>query len=132
VSLQPLLSAPLPIQIHAFAAMFAFVAGLLQFALPKGTPLHRAVGWAWVLTMATVACGSFWISTIRQFGPFSLIHLLSVYVLVGLVLAVRAARSGRIDAHRKHMIGTFIGALVVAGTLTLLPGRIMHAVLFGS
>jgi uncharacterized membrane protein len=29
------------------------------------------------------------------------------------------------------MIGLFGGALVVAGLLTFLPGRIMHAVAFG-
>jgi uncharacterized membrane protein len=28
-------------------------------------------------------------------------------------------------------IGIFLGALVVAGLFTLVPGRIMHAVLFG-
>jgi uncharacterized membrane protein len=29
------------------------------------------------------------------------------------------------------MIGLFSGALVIAGLFTLLPGRIMHAVVFG-
>jgi uncharacterized membrane protein len=29
------------------------------------------------------------------------------------------------------MIGLFLGALVIAGLLTLLPGRIMHGVVFG-
>jgi uncharacterized membrane protein len=29
------------------------------------------------------------------------------------------------------MIGIFCGALVIAGLFTLVPGRIMHAVLFG-
>jgi uncharacterized membrane protein len=29
------------------------------------------------------------------------------------------------------MTMTFVGALVIAGLFTLLPGRIMHAVVFG-
>ena len=29
------------------------------------------------------------------------------------------------------MIGIFFGALVIAGLFTLMPGRIMHAVVFG-
>jgi uncharacterized membrane protein len=29
------------------------------------------------------------------------------------------------------MISVFAGALVIAGLFTLLPGRIMHAVVFG-
>jgi uncharacterized membrane protein len=29
------------------------------------------------------------------------------------------------------MVGLFVGALVIAGVFTFLPGRIMHAVAFG-
>ncbi|MCP1731003.1 putative membrane protein [Bradyrhizobium elkanii] len=29
------------------------------------------------------------------------------------------------------MIGIFFGALLIAGLFTLMPGRIMHAVVFG-
>lgn len=30
------------------------------------------------------------------------------------------------------MIMTFVGALVIAGLFTLMPGRIMHRVIFGA
>jgi uncharacterized membrane protein len=80
--------------------------------------------------MATVAISSFWISTIKFIGPFSPIHLLSIFVLVQLVGAVRAARSGRITDHKRYMQGLSFGALLVAGAFTLLPGRVMNAVLF--
>jgi uncharacterized membrane protein len=30
------------------------------------------------------------------------------------------------------MISIFVGALVIAGAFTLLPGRVMHAVVFGA
>jgi len=33
--------------------------------------------------------------------------------------------------HRNSMVGLFVGALVIAGAFTFLPGRIMHAVVFG-
>jgi uncharacterized membrane protein len=33
--------------------------------------------------------------------------------------------------HKTAMISLYIGALLIAGSLTLLPGRIMHAVVFG-
>jgi len=33
--------------------------------------------------------------------------------------------------HRNIMVTLFIGALVIAGAFTLLPGRIMHAVMLG-
>ena len=48
-----------------------------------------------------------------------------------LPLAVWRAHTHQVVAHRRAMIGLFSGALVIAGLFTLLPGRIMHAVVFG-
>jgi uncharacterized membrane protein len=131
MSLTPLLDAAPAIPLHAFAAMGAFVLGLVQFASPKGTLPHRTLGWIWVALMATVAISSFWIHQLRLLGPFSPIHLLSIFTLVMLPLAVWRAHNHQIAAHRWTMVGLFVGALVVAGLFTLLPGRIMHAVVFG-
>ncbi len=41
MSLDPLLSAPWVIQVHAFGAIAAFFLGALQLAAPKGTLPHR-------------------------------------------------------------------------------------------
>jgi uncharacterized membrane protein len=131
MSLGPLLDAAPAIPMHAFAAMTAFVIGLVQFSAPKGTLPHRALGWIWVLLMLAVAVSSFWIHTIRLVGPWSPIHLLSILVLVTLPLAVWRAHRHQVAAHRRIMISIFLGGLMVAGLFTLLPGRIMHAVVFG-
>ena len=48
-----------------------------------------------------------------------------------LPLAVLHARRHNVIGHKRGMIGIFIGALVIAGLLTFVPGRIMHAVLLG-
>jgi uncharacterized membrane protein len=132
MSLAPLLDAAPAIPLHAFAAMAAFVLGLVQFAAPKGTLPHRTIGWIWVALMALVAASSFWIHQIRLVGPFSPIHLLSIFTLVMLPLAVMHARRHRVAQHRFAMIGIFTGALLIAGAFTFLPGRIMHAVAFGN
>ena len=131
MSLAPLLDAAPAIPLHAFAAMTAFALGVVQFAAPKGTLPHRTVGWIWVVLMATVAVSSFWIHEIKLIGPWSPIHLLSIYTLVVLPLAVWRAHTHRVADHRRSMTFIFCGALVVAGLFTLLPGRIMHAVVFG-
>jgi uncharacterized membrane protein len=131
MSLEPLLTEPGVIQVHAFAAMTAFLAALMQLALPKGTPRHRAVGYLWVALMLLVVIPSFWIHTIRQWGPWSWIHLLSIFTLVMLPLGLAHARAHRVTAHRNTMLGLFFGALVVAGVFTLWPGRVMHHVVFG-
>ena len=131
MSLAPLLDAAPAIPLHAFAAMAAFALGIVQFAAPKGTLPHRTVGWIWVGLMAIVAASSFWIHEIRLVGPWSPIHLLSIFTLIMLPIAVWRARRHRVADHRRIMTMTFVGALVIAGLFTLLPGRIMHAVVFG-
>jgi uncharacterized membrane protein len=128
----PLLDAAPAIPLHAFAAMTAFVLGLVQFAAPKGTLPHRTIGWIWVGLMAAVAISSFWIHQIRLVGPWSPIHLLSIFVLVMLPIAVWRAHTHRVAEHRRIMILMFAGALVIAGLFTLVPGRIMHTVVFGN
>jgi uncharacterized membrane protein len=131
MSLAPLLDAPSAIPLHAFAAMAAFALGIVQLAAPKGTLPHRTIGWVWVILMMTVALSSFWIHQIRLFGPWSPIHLLSIFTPIMLVLGVWYARRHKVRGHRITMISIFCGALVIAGLFTFVPGRIMHAVVFG-
>jgi uncharacterized membrane protein len=131
VSLAPLLNAAPGIPLHAFAAMAAFVLGVVQLAAPKGTLPHRTIGWIWVGLMAMVAISSFWIHQIRLLGQWSPIHLLSIFTLVVLPLGVWKAHRHEVRDHRRIMIFIFSGALVIAGLFTLVPGRIMHSVLFG-
>ena len=69
---------------------------------------------------------------LRLVGPWSPIHLLSIFTLLMLPLAVWKAHTHQVAAHRRIMIFLFSGALVIAGLFTLMPGRVMHAVVFGS
>ncbi len=126
MTLAPLLDAPFVIQIHALAAIAAFAVGLVQLTAPKGTIPHRLIGWSWVMLMLTVAVSSLFIHTIRLWGPWSPIHLLSILVLVTLPLAVMHARRHDIAQHRMAMLMLFTGALVIAGGFHL-PARPDHA-----
>lgn len=131
MNLSPLTTAPLPIQLHAYAALAAFVLGAVQLAGVKGTTRHRVLGYTWVALMLTVALSSFWIHEIRLVGPWSPIHLLSISTLVTLPLGLYYARNHIVGGHQKTMTGLFLGALVIAGLFTFVPGRIMHKVVFG-
>jgi uncharacterized membrane protein len=131
MSLAPLLDAAPAIPLHAFAAMTAFALGIVQLAAPKGTLPHRTIGWIWVTLMLIVSASSFWIHQLRLWGRWSPIHLISIFTLVTLPLAVWAAHRHAVERHRRTMTGLFFGALVIAGLFTLVPGRIMHAVVFG-
>ena len=132
MTLAPLLQAAPAIQLHAFAAMSAFALGLVQLAAPKGTLPHRTLGWVWVTLMLIVSVSAFFIHQLRIWGEWSPIHLLAVFTLIMLPVAVLAAHRHAVERHRRVMIGIFVGALVIAGLFTFLPGRIMHAVVFGS
>jgi uncharacterized membrane protein len=132
MSLGPLLQASLQTQIHAFAAMAAFALGIVQFAAPKGTLPHRTLGWIWVVLMLVVCASSLFLHGLRMWGQWSPIHLLSIATPVGLVAAVWAARRHNVSTHRLAMIMIFGGALVVAGLFTLVPGRLMHDVVFAA
>jgi uncharacterized membrane protein len=132
MSLAPLLESAPAIPLHAFAAMGAFVLGLVQFAAPKGTLPHRTIGFIWIGLMLVVAGSSFWIHELRLVGPWSPIHLLSLFTLAMLPLALWKAHTHQVAAHRKIMIYLFLGALLIAGLFTLIPGRIMHTVIFGA
>jgi uncharacterized membrane protein len=132
MALSPLLNASPAIQLHAVAAMSAFGLGIYQLARPKGTRHHRLTGWIWVSLMLVVVLTSFWIHELKLWGPWSPIHLLSIFTLVMLPLGVRRARHHQVQHHRWTMISIFLGALVIAGIFTLVPGRIMHAVVFGA
>ncbi|WP_025052223.1 DUF2306 domain-containing protein [Sulfitobacter noctilucae] len=119
------------IHIHTALALLAVALTVAIFSIRRGSPAHRVLGCTWVIAMAGVALSSFWIFELRLIGPYSPIHLLSVFVLVQLVFAVRAVRSGQVQQHRRMMRGMVFGALVVAGAFTLLPGRTMFQVISG-
>jgi uncharacterized membrane protein len=131
MNLAPLTSAPLSVQLHAYAALAAFALGTVQLARVKGTASHRVLGYTWVGLMLIVALSSFWIHDLRVWGPWSPIHLLSILSLIMLPLGLWYARRHIVRGHKLTMLGMFAGALVIAGLFTLAPGRIMYRVVFG-
>jgi uncharacterized membrane protein len=105
--------------------------GVVQLSAPKGTLPLRTVGWIWVTLMLVVSISAFFMHQLRIWGAWSPIHLLAIFTLVMLPIAVWRARRHEVAQHRRAMLGLFLGALVIAGLFTFLPGRIMHAVMFG-
>jgi len=113
---------------HTLLAVTAVVLGALLLRGRKGHRGHRVGGWLWVMSMAGVAGLSF---AIRRPEGFSWIHGLSVFTLVTLVTGVGFARAHQVQAHRRNMIALYIGALVITGLFTLLPGRLIGSALWG-
>ena len=130
MNLSILWAATPPIPVHVVVAVLALLLGTIQLARPKGTRSHRIFGWCWVVLMAVVATTGLFINDLKVIGNFSPIHLLSVFTLMMLLYAVISVKRGDIRAHKIAMTMIFSFALVVTGLLTLLPGRLMHDVLF--
>ncbi len=136
--LDPLLSAPWVIQLHAFGAIAAFFLGALQFAAPKGMLPHRMIGGVWIVLMATIAISSIFIRPALFPGLpfwkwFSPIHIFTILTIYGVAQGVFQLAKGGSDLkyHARPFSGIFIGGLIVAGAFAFLPGRIMHQVAFG-
>src|SRR5580704_2753761 len=115
VTLDPLLRASPVIQVHAYLAFAAIGLGAIQLTAAKGTPMHRTIGWIWATALFAVAGSSLLIHTIRIWGSWSPIHLLSLITLVMVPLAVFQARLGNIRRHRRMMLALYTLALIVTG-----------------
>lgn len=127
MTLAPILAAPFATQVHILAVAIAVAATLYILPMRKGTAGHRAFGRVWAGAMMAAAISSFWIG-----NGFSWLHLLTLLVLVNVPYAIWSIRRGNVAAHRATMLSLVFGALGIAGAFALaLPGRIMHAALFG-
>ena len=81
--------------------------------------------------MLVVATSAWFIHTLQLIGPFSPIHLFSLWTYWAIFHALRHVRAGRYRAPGAEMRALYLWALGVAGLFTLLPGRHVHQLLFG-
>jgi uncharacterized membrane protein len=86
------------VRVHAFFAMAALILGIVQLAAPKGTLPHRTLGYVWVAPMIVIGVSSFFVQALHP-GHYSFIHIISIYTLVVLPIAVLHARRGRVQRH---------------------------------
>ncbi len=129
----PLISEAAPaILLHLIFALLAIFVGAIQLLCKKGTAAHRVLGYLWVIAMIVICLSSFGIKAIMPSGVFwgfSPIHLLSVWVLFQLARGIYFARRHEIALHRRCMVYTYVGGLLIAGAFTLLPGRFLYKVM---
>jgi len=132
MNIEAFISSPGIIQIHVIAATIGFLIGTIVILMPKGVFPHQLLGKLFVFMAISTALTSFFIHHIKQIGPFSWIHILSIITLVSTVKAIRAIRRGDVRTHKQNMLAVYIGGFIIAGAFTFIPGRLMHAIFFGS
>ena len=115
---------------HLATILPAFVIGAWLLFRRKGSKVHRSLGKVYMILM--VATALITLAMPAQVGPrllghFGLIHGFSLLTLCLVPTALLAARRGDISAHRKKMVGLYIGGLVIAGVFAFMPGRMLNA-----
>ena len=137
MNFNPLLHASLAIQIHVATVVPASFLGAWQiFLSTKGSPPHRKLGSVYIGLMITTAISALFIRAsslpdMPSFRGFTPIHLFVPVVFVNVGLTLFALRTRRFKLHRATMMGLFISGIGIAGALAFMPGRVMHAVVFG-
>ena len=120
--------------LHLATVFPAFLIGNFLILNRKGTPLHKLLGKAYMLLMLFTGVVTSFMPA--EVGPtfmnhFGFIHLLSILALYSVPAAFFAARRGDIKQHKSHMIGLYVGGILIAGGLTFLPGRMLNDWVFG-
>jgi uncharacterized membrane protein len=124
------------IAVHMTAAICATATGPFaiwaRLGMTKRPKLHRAFGYAFVTTMVIAAISAMFIRSGLGFNlyGFSPIHLLIPLTFFSLFGAFRFLAASNIQGHRKAMISLYIGACLVAGFFTFMPGRLLGDLLW--
>lgn len=118
---------------HLATVVPCFLIGAWLLLRRKGTTLHKRLGRAYAVLILLTAVAT--LPMTAEVGPrvldhFGFIHLFSVLVLVSVPAAIYSIRRGNVVAHRRHMVGVYVGGILIAGTFALMPGRLLYSWLF--
>lgn len=91
----------------------------------KRPRIHRAFGYAWVTCMLGAAFSGLFIRdfNLPNIAGYTPIHLLIPFTFWTLFRAFRYLMQGNIKGHQLSMQWLYLGACVIAGFFTLVPGR---------
>ena len=117
---------------HLGTVLPAAAIGGVLLAFSKGTSLHRLLGRIYMVLMFVTAVITLFMGA--KVGPtlynhFGFIHLFSFLVIAEVPRAYISARNHDIRAHKSAMLGVYIGAILLAGAFTMMPGRYLHGLL---
>ena len=122
---------------HTAFALAAVPVGVYIFLNKKGTARHKLAGRFWVALLTIVSMSAMPIQSINS-GHYSLIHLFIPFTIGSLMYSIWSIRRFKVTclqkyryAHMYSMIGVYVGALLIAGAFTLLPGRFLNGIVFG-
>ncbi|MBX7492018.1 DUF2306 domain-containing protein [Qipengyuania sp. 1NDW9] len=114
--------------LHVATVLPAIPLGGYLLLARKGGSRHKLLGRIWVGLMVATAFSAIFIKT---GGSFSFIHLFIPLTFWTSYKVVATARRRDFAAHRKEIVGLYLGALTIPGLVAFsLPGRLMNVWLF--
>ena len=109
--------------VHLAIIMTALPLSAMQFALPKGTSLHRTTGYVWCALLFAASLVSFGIHEIN--GGLSPPHYFAISSFFLIPTIVFLARKHWHTAHRWLVLSYVLFFMVFAGLFTFIPERAM-------
>ena len=119
---------PWPVWPHLLTIMVALSLTPWLLLRRRGDRRHRVLGTIWVAAMLLTALFSF---GLYSNGHWSVIHLLSAWVLIQAPVIWWSARTHNVARHRGSVRGMVTGALLIAGFFTFPFDRLLGHWLFG-
>ena len=121
--------AKLPVMVHVAAVLPAIPLGGYLLLAKKGTKRHKQLGKVWLVLMLVTATSAIFI---QSSGGFSPIHIFVPITFHAAWKTVATARRGDIAGHKKHLVFTYLTALMIPGIAAFaFDGRLMNVMLLG-
>ncbi|QFU75102.1 DUF2306 domain-containing protein [Halioglobus maricola] len=119
---------------HLGTVIPCFFIGAFLLLRPKGGMVHRSLGKIYMSLMMITATTTLFMA--NKVGPtflghFGYIHLFSFLTIWSVPTALFAIRQGNVKRHQRIMWSLYIGAILIAGGFTFVPGRYMYGLIFG-
>jgi uncharacterized membrane protein len=118
---------------HLITVVPCFFIGAILLLGKKGGQGHKSLGKVYmILMMITSLITIFMPAQVgAQFlGHFGWIHSFSFLTFFMVPAAYLDIRKGRVVPHQRKMIGLYIGAILIAGGFTFVPGRYLYELFF--
>ncbi|MFK7969156.1 MAG: DUF2306 domain-containing protein [Bacteroidia bacterium] len=120
--------------LHLVTVIPCFFIGGILLLIKKGTPFHKIAGRVYMILMLFTATVTLFMPAHvgpQLFNHFGWIHSFSFLTIFSVPRAYFAIRRGDVTGHKRSMISLYIGAILIAGGFTFVPGRYMHTLFFG-
>ncbi len=119
--------------IHLATVVPCFFIGAFLLLRKKGGLLHKRLGKIYMVLMLITATITLFMQAqvgSKFLNHFGWIHSFSFLTIATVPLAYYRIKQGNVVAHKRALISLYVGAIIIAGGFTFVPGRYLYHVFF--